>query len=834
MRKIFTLLMACVLAFAAGATDIVFDSNPEGGTKGTGTQASGADEMSKDGVTISVTAGAFGCTGAAEGNWAYRMAKNSTTTIKSAQTITKIVFDCLDKVGTSSYGCDGFADADGLTKSADNKTATWIGSANEVQLTASGHQVRATKITVTVGGEAGVSAPVFSVKEGTYYSPIEVTITCPTSGATIKYSTGGAEQTYSAPIAISTNTTLTAYAEKDGKKSTTTTATYEFATATNVNSIAAYKVVDDGTKVLFTIPVTVLAQYNMNMYVTDGKDYMLVYGKTGQTYKNGDVIPAGFSGEKKTYNGEPELSVYETDNFKAASSNSAVEPELAQTVDINASYFGKLIYMPNVTISGINKSNFNIADGAGSIPGYNSMGAKLPTEAEAAATTYNITGIVGAYKGKDATEVTYQVLPVSIEDVNGGGGGGETGDMTIAKFNELPDNTEVTFDGTVTVLGQQGSYLYVKDATGYMLIYGSTGQTYKKGDIIPSGFGGKKTTYNGEPELASPTGFQSSVSSEAVSAETITVSGINHANWGKYVLLKGVTLDLTAKTITDATGTIGYYDRFSVTFPADGTTCDILGIVASYGMQTVYQLLPTEFPGVEAVVPEVANLKGAIGATTKVKLTGEMTVVYQNGRYLYVKDATASTLIYGDLGKTYKRGDKIAGGAEFTWNASYNELVPVDASQLADGVAGAKVEANEFALEEISQDMVNEYVLVPNCTIAVEDEANRNYTINDGTLDMIMHNQFYGDYYFPNVQIPTEGTHAIYAFVSVYKGAIQLYPVYFDSDNDGVTEINADKDVKSVRYFNLLGVESAEPFQGVNVVVTTYTDGTKAAKKVIK
>lgn len=45
----------------------------------------------------------------------------------------------------------------------------------------------------------------------------------------------------------------------------------------------------------------------------------------------------------------------------------------------------------------------------------------------------------------------------------------------------------------------------------------------------------------------------------------------------------------------------------------------------------------------------------------------------------------------------------------------------------------------------------------------------------------------------------------------------------------------AAKTVKSVKYYNVAGVESAEPFVGVNVVVTTYTDGTKAtAKRVIK
>ena len=45
----------------------------------------------------------------------------------------------------------------------------------------------------------------------------------------------------------------------------------------------------------------------------------------------------------------------------------------------------------------------------------------------------------------------------------------------------------------------------------------------------------------------------------------------------------------------------------------------------------------------------------------------------------------------------------------------------------------------------------------------------------------------------------------------------------------------AAKTVKSVKYYNVAGVESTVPFTGVNVVVTTYTDGTKAtAKKVIK
>ena len=50
----------------------------------------------------------------------------------------------------------------------------------------------------------------------------------------------------------------------------------------------------------------------------------------------------------------------------------------------------------------------------------------------------------------------------------------------------------------------------------------------------------------------------------------------------------------------------------------------------------------------------------------------------------------------------------------------------------------------------------------------------------------------------------------------------------------GVEDVDAEKTVDSVTYYNLLGVSSDRPFEGVNVVVTTYTDGTKSSKKIVK
>lgn len=63
-----------------------------------------------------------------------------------------------------------------------------------------------------------------------------------------------------------------------------------------------------------------------------------------------------------------------------------------------------------------------------------------------------------------------------------------------------------------------------------------------------------------------------------------------------------------------------------------------------------------------------------------------------------------------------------------------------------------------------------------------------------------------------------------------------VYPLYLDANKvaTGVNDVNSAKEVKGVSYFNMMGVESAQPFDGVNIMVTTYTDGTSSAAKVLR
>ncbi|MBR5725214.1 MAG: starch-binding protein [Muribaculaceae bacterium] len=49
-----------------------------------------------------------------------------------------------------------------------------------------------------------------------------------------------------------------------------------------------------------------------------------------------------------------------------------------------------------------------------------------------------------------------------------------------------------------------------------------------------------------------------------------------------------------------------------------------------------------------------------------------------------------------------------------------------------------------------------------------------------------------------------------------------------------VQEVNAQRTVVATRYYNLMGVESDKPFDGINIIVTTYSDGSRSSQKVLR
>ena len=54
------------------------------------------------------------------------------------------------------------------------------------------------------------------------------------------------------------------------------------------------------------------------------------------------------------------------------------------------------------------------------------------------------------------------------------------------------------------------------------------------------------------------------------------------------------------------------------------------------------------------------------------------------------------------------------------------------------------------------------------------------------------------------------------------------------SISTGISTVKTGAQVESVRYYNTIGVESSEPFKGVNIVVTRYSDGNTITSKMIR
>ncbi len=64
-----------------------------------------------------------------------------------------------------------------------------------------------------------------------------------------------------------------------------------------------------------------------------------------------------------------------------------------------------------------------------------------------------------------------------------------------------------------------------------------------------------------------------------------------------------------------------------------------------------------------------------------------------------------------------------------------------------------------------------------------------------------------------------------------------VYPLDFKSGDGNVTavhELKSVKDIVSIRYYNIMGMESEKPFEGINIVVTRYTDGSTSTAKILR
>ncbi len=71
-------------------------------------------------------------------------------------------------------------------------------------------------------------------------------------------------------------------------------------------------------------------------------------------------------------------------------------------------------------------------------------------------------------------------------------------------------------------------------------------------------------------------------------------------------------------------------------------------------------------------------------------------------------------------------------------------------------------------------------------------------------------------------------------------GKYTVCPVYLSDEQimTAIETITPDKAsgmraLKCTRYYNMMGVESSTPFQGVNIIIKEYTDGSRESSKIM-
>lgn len=349
-----------------------------------------------------------------------RVYKGATFSVKSVngESITGIVISCV-----STHCADIIVGGETVAADTETKTITWTGNVSEFVANSDIAQIRIKSIMVTYGQPAAVITPEFSPAGGTYYAAQEIALSCKTDGATIYYTTNGDEPTtastvYTAPIKVETTTTIKAIASKGNDLSDVASATYNM--AVSVDNIAKFYELGKDAAVEFVNPVNVLYQNGIYLFVQDATGALQIYGAVGQTYKNGDVIPAGFQGVVGEFAGALQLGSPVQASFKAGTTGATIAPTIVTAAQVTNDMANRLIKIGNVSVASDGKS---ITDASGSLNIYSRFtDVTIPQDEK----KYDITAIVNLRNGD------IQLFPTNFTESQNVGITGTESDNAIA------------------------------------------------------------------------------------------------------------------------------------------------------------------------------------------------------------------------------------------------------------------------------------------------------------------------------------------------------------------------------------------------------------------
>ena len=676
------------------------------------------------------------------------------------------------------------------------ESPNWTGSADEVVFTIGGTSGnrRFVQIDVTLGGEVveTLAAPEFSPENGKQFlDSLAISLTCGTTDATISYSTDGlAWQTYTEPFTITETTTVYAKSAKNGKESDVVSATYTKLVAPEGNVIV-FNSADD-TAMADADEYTVErpgASFTVSNGKIDGsyriyKDATIVFSSTA-----GNIVKIEF--DNSGGNNYAISNLTTTTGVLVTNGNNGTWIGEAETVTFTASKAQTRASVIRVYVDGdlpvtfVAAPTFNPAacefeesidvtinaeDGATikyNTDGETWMDYNAPIHLTAT-TTINAKAIKGDVESTVAT-ATYTLKEVA-EDIT-----------TLAQVNALADNTDFEFKGDAVVTAQEGQYLWVRDESGYGLIFGTlnaetnTVTTFTNGQVLAQGWSAKKTTYNGLTEYKDAAGLNvNGTNAELAAIQTITELSADMINAYVQVLnVKSFTVsgkNVTA-TLSDGT-TMVMYNQFNKEIPTTEGDYTVKGAVGRYAKNSTdqLQLYIISIDGYEPEVYDVNNIAEALALTDNATFTmyNDVVVTYQNGKSLWIRDTdNNSGLIFGTVEGTFENGQVLSDG----WTAKktiYNNVPEFTEPEDVEAAGDETREAAPFERTTITNDNVNEYVILKNITVLTDSASTKRFY--NAADSLVLYNQF-------NLTLNIEDgkNYDVVGIATIYYGKPELY-----------------------------------------------------------
>ena len=320
---------------------------------------------------------------------------------------------------------DGNADIVGNTRyikvntSAQNRFARYAANFNGADV----------QIYKEVNTEELVAPTIDGVTDGeTYYEEKAITITCPTEGAEILYTvTKDGEELASdiatSPIELKYSESgvyeIEAMSSKDEETSEAVTVTFTIKSISSITSVAEFieigKSVGDKVVLQLNCPLTVTYKNARSIYAIDAEgsaiqifNYNNIDEAIGQTYKAGDVIPAGIQGNLEIYNGDtPEITNPVASSFQAATETAEVSP--IEKTEVTIADVNQYVVVRKVTIAeAASTNNYTLTNGAGTeFAAYQNSNLFFAGEVPVGdGKEYDVTGIVSTYKGNAQITIT--------------------------------------------------------------------------------------------------------------------------------------------------------------------------------------------------------------------------------------------------------------------------------------------------------------------------------------------------------------------------------------------------------------------------------------------